>query len=170
MADTQDTDTRQTAVLPDDTALRVAREEGRRADGARQDTMRKSAKKVRLGDEDIRTMLADPDVTIEAAHAQMLNLVGKRDAAADTNVGHVAVTRGEALTRRQAMIDGLAYRSLAAGTPSDLARLFVNYKLRDVADECLEHQGVRTRGVADNELFDAALFGTRAVGLSTSDF
>jgi hypothetical protein len=163
-------DTRQTTVVPDEAALHTAREEGRRAEATRADTIRKLAAKVRLGDEDIRSMLADPAVTIEAAQAQMLDLVGKRDAASETRAGHAAITRDEELTRRQAMIEGLAYRALAVGTPSDLARPFVNYKLRDIAAECLEHQGVRTRGVADNELFDGALFGTRAAGLSTSDF
>ncbi|MDZ7261899.1 MAG: glutamine synthetase beta-grasp domain-containing protein, partial [candidate division KSB1 bacterium] len=43
-----------------------------------QDTIRNLAAKVRLGDEDIRALLSDPAVTVEAAQAQMLDLIGKR--------------------------------------------------------------------------------------------
>jgi len=172
--ETQDTtqDTRQapTAPAPDETALHAAREEGRKAEATRQDTIRKLAAKVRLGDEDIRAMLSDPAVTVEAAQAQMLDLIGKRDAAAPTLAGHATITRDGDETRAQAMVEGLAYRAWSQGKPSDLARPFVNYSLLDVARECLEARGVRTRGVAPIDVFDEALFGARSGMASTSDF
>lgn len=172
--ETQDTtqDTRQApaAMSPDETALHAAREEGRKAEATRQDTIRKLAGKVRLGDEDIRAMLSDPAVTVEAAQAQMLDLIGKRDAAAPTLAGHATVTRDGDETRAQAMVEGLAYRAWSQGKPSDLARPFVNYSLLDVARECLEARGVRTRGMAPSDVFEEALFGARSGMASTSDF
>lgn len=173
--DTEDIDmpegTEGTRQAPDEAALHAAREEGRKAEASRQDTIRKLAAKVRLSEDDVRSMLSDPAVTVEAAQTRMLDLVAQRDAASPTFAGHAAVTRDEADTRRQAMIDGLAYRAHAVGTPSDLARPYVNYRLRDIAAECLEAKGLRTKGLSDNDLFDQALFGTRAGGpMSTSDF
>jgi hypothetical protein len=171
MENNQDTRKALEAPAPDNTALEAAREEGRKAEATRQDTIRKLAAKVRLGDEDIRAMLTDQNVTVEMAQTKMLELIAKRDEASPTHAGHAAITRDADETRAQAMIEGLAYRAWAQGKPSDLARPYVNCSVLDIARECLEARGVRTKGLAASDVFDQAIFGRRDGGMaSTSDF
>lgn len=160
------------AEAPDETAIQAAREEGRRSEAERAETIRRLAVKVRLADvKEVQEILADSTITVEAARGKMLDLIAKRDETAPNSAGHATITRDEHDTRAAAMIEGLAYRAWAQGKPSDLARGYVNYSVLDVARECLEARGVRTRGVAASDVFVQAISGRRdGCVASTSGF
>lgn len=62
-------------------------------------------------------------------------------------------------TRVRAMEEALHVR-VAGGTPTDAARVYMGHSLRDFARECVERNGVSTRGMDTDQLFRAAMHHT----------
>ena len=138
-------------------------------ENTRQTDIRSAASKLGLGDtEDTRSMLADPKVTADQARAKLIDMAAQKDEQTPTHP-QVRVTRDENDTRFQAQVEGLAFRANPKGKPSDLAKKYVNYRLADHARAMLRAGGVDVDGMADSQVFDEALFGSRAFH-TTSDF
>lgn len=157
-----------------DDALRAARLEGARAEAARQDGIRAAATKLGIdeNDETVRALLKDSGKSLDVARDE---LIDRRAALAEKQPGihspqRAQMVRDEADTRRQGLIDGLAFRANAVGELPATGRPYVHMRMRDIARDCLRRAGARDVDLmSDDEAFDGALgFGGRAQ--STSDF
>lgn len=148
-----------------DAALAAARAEGARAEAQRQADIRAlgTAPAVRaLGDEFLRTLAADPQVSVDEARRRILDELGRRsDARSTRSAAYIETVTDETETRRAAIVDALFHRMDPRGTLPDPAREYRYLSLRQIAEVCLDAQGVRTRGLAPMEL--------AARAMSTSD-
>lgn len=163
---TQNDQTTEAPVVSDE-ALRAAREEGARAEAARQDEIRTIARKVRLDENDIRALLADPTCTVEAARARILDMVAE---CSDKMATHpqVEVTRDAGEVRIAAITEAIEHRAGLRKDLSEPAREFRGASLVELAKARLEVSGVSTRGRTRGEI---AHMATRAPAAHTpSDF
>lgn len=115
--------------------------------------------------------LVTRDVTIEEARKAVLDKLAERD---ERGGGHTQVSMpagglDATETRREAIAEAILHRAQPASFEmTDRAREYRGMRLIDVARDCLEASGVRTRGLTPNEI---AYQATRAAGLqSSSDF
>lgn len=155
----------------DDEALRAAREEGAKAEAARQKDIRAIAQKLRLPDEDVRQFVDDPAVGVEAFRAKAIDLAAARADASPTHP-QVDVTRDASETRARALEAAIEFRAGGLRELPEIGREYRGLTLLQLAAVCLEGQGQRTRGRDQHEIAQMALHsrGTRAGAHTTSDF
>jgi hypothetical protein len=115
--------------------------------------------------------LVKRNVSVADARKVILDKLAERDA---RGTGHSQVSTpagglDATVTRREAIAEALLHRAQPqAFAMTDRAREYRGMRLIDVARDCLEAAGIRTRGMTPNEI---AYQATRAAGLqSTSDF
>ena len=115
--------------------------------------------------------LVKRNVSVADARKVILDKLAERDA---RGIGHSQVSMpagglDATVTRREAIAEAILHRAQPqAFAMTDRAREYRGMRLIDVARDCLEAAGVRTRGMTPNEI---AYQATRAAGLqSTSDF
>lgn len=110
-------------------------------------------------------------VTVEEARKVVLDKLAERDArgAGHSQVSMPAGGLDATVTRREAIAEAILHRSQPQTFQmTDRAREYRGMRLLDIARDCLEAAGVRTRGMTPNEI---AHMATRGAGLqSTSDF
>lgn len=154
----------------DENAVREAavREERNRAA-----EIRLIGRKAKLEDEAVQKMI-DEGLTVEAARARAIDLLAERTAGEEI-VPYVTVPYGgqeETETRRSLMANAMLHRyNPAAFQLEDGARQYRGLSLLDMARDCLEIAGTRTRGLSRMEMATAALNMQRVGGMhSTSDF
>lgn len=118
--------------------------------------------------------LIDEGVTLDQARAKMIEELGKRNPSPAPSPGHVGTD--EADKKSRGMIAALLLRSGSSASkdvkPEDAAE-YRGFRLLDLAKECLEISGVKTRGMQPSEAAQAALEmrATRSVGgHSSADF
>jgi hypothetical protein len=150
------------------------------AERGRTDEIRNLAAKVGLrdfGDEHIRN-----GATVEAFRIALIDEIAARATKpnkagvpeglpASTDMRVYGANQKE--TRAAAIAEALLHRHDAVAYPlSDRARDFRGMSLLEIARDCLETEGISTRGMSRNEIAAQALAAsTRSVGLmSTSDF
>ncbi len=111
------------------------------------------------------------NVSVADARKVILDKLAERDA---RGVGHSQVSMpagglDATVTRREALAEAILHRAQPQAFPmTDRAREYRGMRLIDVARDCLETAGTRTRGMTPNEI---AYTATRSSGLqSTSDF
>lgn len=111
------------------------------------------------------------NVSVADARKVILDKLAERDA---RGIGHSQVSMpagglDATVTRREALAEAVLHRAQPQAFPmTDRAREYRGMRLIDVARDCLEAAGVRTRGMTPNEI---AYTATRSSGLqSTSDF
>jgi phage head maturation protease len=111
------------------------------------------------------------NVSVADARKVILDKLAERDA---RGIGHSQVSMpagglDATVTRREALAEAILHRAQPQAFPmTDRAREYRGMRLIDVARDCLETAGVRTRGMTPNEI---AYTATRSSGLqSTSDF
>jgi hypothetical protein len=154
--------------MQNEDALRAAREEGARAEAARQTEIRAAAMKVGLNDADIRSMLDDAAVTPDAARAQILDLIAERatktEVRAQVNTG---VTRDEGDNQIRALANAVEVK-IGASSVADYARGVAGMRIPELARNYLRLRGIHTEGRSDREVCDIALRAPAAH--STSDF
>jgi hypothetical protein len=115
--------------------------------------------------------LVKRNVLVADARKVILDKLAERDARG-TGHSQVSMPAGgldATVTRREAIAEAILHRAQPqAFAMTDRAREYRGMRLIDVARDCLEAGGVRTRGMTPNEI---AYQATRAAGLqSTSDF
>ena len=115
--------------------------------------------------------LVKRNVSVADARKVILDKLAERDA---RGIGHSQVSMpagglDATVTRREAIAEAILHRAQPqAFAMTDRSREYRGMRLIDVARDCLEAAGVRTRGMTPNEI---AYQATRAAGLqSTSDF
>ncbi len=123
-------------------------------------------------------------VSVADARSAVLDKLAERD---ERGNGHTQVSMpagglDESTTRREAMVEAILHRAQPADFQlTDRAREYRGMRLLDIARECLDAAGVRTRGMSPSEIAMAATKGAvpggfgslnlRAAGpMSTSDF
>jgi hypothetical protein len=122
--------------------------------------------------------------TVESARSKILDHLAEKD---ERGIGHTQVSMPASgidatVTRREAMAEAMLHRAQPTVFPiTDRAREYRGMTLLDLARDCLEAAGVRTRGMTPNEIAYVATRGAipggidplsiRGAGLhSTSDF
>jgi HK97 family phage prohead protease len=110
-------------------------------------------------------------VTVEEARKVVLDKLAERDSRG-TGHSQVSMPAGgldATVTRREAIAEAILHRAQPqAFQMTDRAREYRGMRLLDIARDCLEAAGMRTRGMTPNEI---AHMATRGAGLqSTSDF
>lgn len=115
--------------------------------------------------------LVKRNVSVADARKIILDKLAERDA---RGVGHAQVSMpagglDATVTRREAIAEAILHRAQPqAFQMTDRAREYRGMRLIDVARDCLEAAGVRTRGMTSGEI---AYQATRAAGMQgTSDF
>jgi hypothetical protein len=115
--------------------------------------------------------LVKRNVSIADARKIILDKLAERDA---RGIGHSQISMpagglDTTVTRREAIAEAILHRAQPqAFQMTDRAREYRGMRLIDVARDCLEAAGVRTRGLTPNEI---AYQATRAAGMQgTSDF
>jgi hypothetical protein len=111
------------------------------------------------------------NVSVADARTAILDRLAERDARG-TGHSQVSLPAGgldASVTRREAIAEAILHRAQPQAFPmTDRAREYRGMRLIDVARDCLEAAGVRTRGMTPNEI---AYQATRAAGMQgTSDF
>ena len=117
-------------------------------------------------------LIAD-GVSLDAARAQLIDLNAERHK--ETAVSNVVVTRDEGETKARALTDALLFRAGQLRHPTDAVREngYQYLRLVEIARECLEFAGIRTRGMSPMQVAKTALQPSqvRMGGLhTTSDF
>lgn len=122
-------------------------------------------------DRTIADDLVKRNVSVADARKVILDKLAERDArgSGHSQVSMPAGGLDATVTRREAIAEAILHRAQPqAFAMTDRAREYRGMRLIDVARDCLEAAGVRTRGMTPNEI---AYQATRAAGLqSTSDF
>lgn len=115
--------------------------------------------------------LVKRNVSVAEARSVILDKLAERDA---RGVGHSQISMpagglDATVTRREAIAEAVLHRAQPQTFDmTDRAREYRGMRLLDVARECLEAAGMRTRGLTPNEI---AYQATRSAGaMSTSDF
>ena len=122
-------------------------------------------------DRSIADDLVARNVSVEEARKVVLDKLAERDSRG-TGHSQVSLPAGgldATVTRREAIAEAILHRAQPqAFQMTDRAREYRGMRLLDIARDCLEAAGVRTRGMTPNEIAHTA---TRGAGLqSTSDF
>jgi len=122
-------------------------------------------------DRSVADDLVARNVSVEEARKVILDKLAERDARG-TGHSQVSLPAGgldATVTRREAIAEAILHRAQPqAFQMTDRAREYRGMRLIDVARDCLEVAGVRTRGMTSGEI---AYQATRAAGMQgTSDF
>lgn len=122
--------------------------------------IRAAARKAGLDDQ-YAERLAESGGDLEAARAAIIDELARRSEQTPTRgQAHIVVVQDEQAVRREAIAEAVMHR---AGTLRELperARAYRGYTLIELARQCLEDQGVATRGLDRNEIAHRALMGT----------
>lgn len=122
-------------------------------------------------DRTIADDLVKRNVSVADARKAILDKLAERDArgAGHSQISMPAGGLDATVTRREAIAEAVLHRAQPqAFQMTDRAREYRGMRLIDVARDCLEAAGIRTRGMTPNEI---AYQATRAAGMqSTSDF
>ncbi len=128
-----------------------------RAEKKRASGIMASIKAAKLG-VDFATELIDSDLTLAQARDKIINQLADDDSF-EIN-GHINALPGDTFDNPEfkikAMAEGLAAR-YAPITPSELARAFAHMSTLDMARECLEANGLNTRGMSASRTIQNAL-------------
>lgn len=157
-----------------------ARAEGARAERERSAEIRKLARAAGLDDAYTEGLVAR-GLDVAMSSREMLIERSRIDQATPTRSAHVpsGYTAVETLSdesdvRREAMSSALESRANPAAKPADAGRQYRGMTLVDMARECIEAAGGKTRGLSRREIavialnLDRTSAATRAMG--TSDF
>lgn len=162
-------------AAPDPVAVdeNAVREAAVREERARATEIRRIGRSLELPDDAVEAMVTE-GLSVDAARARAIDLHAER-ASAERVRPHVTVPFGgqeETETRRRLMANAILHRYQPSGHQlEDGARQYRGMSLLDMARDCLEVAGVRTRGLSRMELATAALNMQRVGGMhSTSDF
>lgn len=122
-------------------------------------------------DRSVADDLVKRNVPVDEARKVILDRLAERDARG-TGHSQVSMPAGgldATVTRREAIAEAILHRAQPGSFEmTERAREYRGMRLLDIARDCLEAAGVRTRGMTPNEI---AHMATRAAGLqSTSDF
>ncbi|HVZ21417.1 MAG TPA: prohead protease/major capsid protein fusion protein, partial [Vicinamibacterales bacterium] len=122
-------------------------------------------------DRSVADDLVTRGVTVEEARKVVLDKLAERDSRG-TGHSQVSMPAGgldATVTRREAIAEAILHRAQPqAFQMTERAREYRGMRLLDIARDCLEAAGVRTRGMTPSEI---AYQATRGAGLqSTSDF
>lgn len=142
---------------PDINAIRaeaVAAERARAAD------IRTAVRSAGL-DIEYAEALIGSDVTVDAARAAVLSKLAERTAAAQVSSrADIQMIGDETETRRELMVDALLHRANPSHKLNDGARQYAGLSLIDLARDCLEIRGIKTRGMDKLQLVGRAFEGT----------
>jgi hypothetical protein len=156
-----------TGARPNEAALAAAREAGQKAERERRQAIQLAAAPFsqQLGGEFV-TNLIDQGLSVEESRDKLLEKLAAK-AKVDANgktfdpVGHVVITREQHETRREQMTAALLLRHDPKQYKSleDKGREYAGFSLLEMARECLESIGVKTRGMSKHEIARVALQG-----------
>jgi phage major head subunit gpT-like protein len=110
-------------------------------------------------------------LSVEASRSRILDKLAGNSSAVTTN-GQVAITRDQSDTRRVNMEAALLYRS-DPGIWTDLrpkAKEYNGMTLLDMARECLDAAGVRTRGMNRHDIAKFAVQGRFVIDSESEDY
>jgi hypothetical protein len=140
------------------------------AEQARQDGIRALSKKAGLGEDEIRSFVADRTVTVEQAGVRMWDLRAAKDAEVPVRT-QLSVTRDEGDVQIRAIGQAMEAKANLITLPDSAAHLRGATAL-DMAKEFLRINGVRTVGMGPYEIAKAArMCSTRGVAAhKTTDF
>lgn len=153
---------RQSEVARQNAVTLAAVQEGIRAERMRADGIRQIVTLAALGESEANRLI-DAGTTLEAARVQVFEKMAARAAASPQNP-HCAVTRESRDTFRAAIEAGILLRADPRGVTADqreLGREYAGLSLVEIARECLNAAGVKTRGLYPDQVAKAALFGPR---------
>ena len=101
------------------------------------------------------------DVTVDAARAAVLTKLAERTAAAAvTSRADIQLIGDETETRRELMAESLLHRANPSHKLNDGARQYAGLSLIELARDCLEIRGIKTRGMDKLQLVGRAFEGT----------
>jgi hypothetical protein len=172
---------RQTEVI--NAASLAAVQAGMQAERVRAAGIRQIVALAHLGETDSPVLinrLIDGGITLEAARVQVFEAMAAKTAATVV-IPTGAVTRDNRDTFRSQIEAGILLRADPKGLTAEqtlLGRDFAGLSLVEVARECLNQCGVKTRGLYPDAIAKAALFGPRGAPeyfegagmMTTSDF
>ena len=105
--------------------------------------------------------LIDAGTTVDAARAAVLQKLAERTAATPVSSrADIMVTRDETESRREFMADAILQRANPSQKVSDGARQYAGLSMLDLARDCLEQAGVKTRGMDRLQIAARAFEGT----------
>lgn len=165
----QTTTTTTVSQQPDTDA---AREEGAQAERRRQSDIRTAVRAAGL-DDDFANPLIDDGITVEEARKKIIDKMGERMNANPQRSQHAVVIEDAAdkwmRGAQNAIIQRAAVSHLFPDEKIEPGE-FRGMTLVDMARDCLERSGVRTRGMTRMDLVGSALTHRSAITQSTSDF
>lgn len=145
------------AQQPDIEAIRtaaIAAERSRAAD------IRTAVRSAGL-DTEYADALIGSDVTVDAARAAVLGKLAERTATAQVSSrADIQMIGDETDNRREFMADALLHRASPSHKLNDGARQFAGLSLNELARECLEIRGIKTRGMDKMQIAQRAFEGT----------
>lgn len=101
------------------------------------------------------------DVSVDAARAAVLGKLAERTAAAQVSSrADIQMIGDETETRRELMVDALLHRANPSHKLNDGARQYAGLSLIELARDCLEIRGIKTRGMDKLQLVGRAFEGT----------
>ena len=112
-----------------------------------------TARKLHLDQRHADKLIAD-GVALDVARERLIDL--NHDQHKETAVNNVVITRDEGEVKGRALVDALLFRVGQQRQPTEAVRQY-GYQymsLIDMARECLESQGVRTRGLPPMKIAD----------------
>lgn len=159
--------------------LAAARDEATKAERLRATTIRTIATPFKM-QETFVTALIDEGLSVESARERILTKLAAQFTERPTDPVNTSVTMGADATdkRRKGMEAGILFR----GSPGDAVlreagREYAGLTLVDIARECLDAAGVKTRGMSRNDIARVALQGRFGAAeyfeggmMTTSDF
>tara|TARA_R100001086_G_scaffold228674_1_gene148229 strand:- start:1678 stop:3834 length:2157 start_codon:yes stop_codon:yes gene_type:complete len=136
--------------------------EGARLEAARQAGIRQAANALRIEESVFAPMLADTELTIDAARAKLIGLAADRDDKhATPPAGAVSMGNEESVTMGAAITRGLLHRydskRFKLEGNSDPAAQFSRLSLHEIARQCLNSAGVDTRFMGRGEIARRAM-------------
>lgn len=112
-------------------------------------------------DADYADELINNGVSVDAAREAVLNKLAERSAAANvTSRGSIETVVDETETRREMMVEALLHRANPNHKLVDGARQYAGLSMLELARDCLEVRGIKTRGMERLQIAGRAFEGT----------
>lgn len=163
--ESMDTTKIETPAVQPEVNLDEVRAQAVREEAARQNGIRSAARKLGTAEAEVEALCGDPNISLDAARARMIDALAAKDAVIPTHP-QVTILNDPDQTRVDGMVEALAHRTDGKTFAlTDNGKRFRSYRLADYAREFL---GPKGRELSDSEAFDRVL-GQRAF-LATSDF
>lgn len=142
-------------------ATEEARAEGAKQERARATEIRRMVTVARL-DDGVAEKLISEDVPLDAARAQVIDLLADRDQKTQTRTARTEVIGMDEKLKRMDGCKGAILHRYNPGVYQldDMGREFRNMSLIDIAREFVEAAGIRTRGLSKEEIAKRAFNGT----------